>query len=76
MNSYLLNIGIAIDQFINAIFAGEPDEMLSARAWRIRLTNQWLWRVIDVIFFFDKNHCQECFDIERNRKQLPKEYQS
>ena len=74
MSPYLLDIAIAIDQLVNTICNGEPDEMLSARAWRIRFMNRWLYRVIDTIFFFDKNHCQECFDIERNRHQLPDIY--
>lgn len=75
MKRYLLNIAIAIDQLVNAIFNGEPDEMLSARAWRIRIKNRWLRIAIDTLFFFDKNHCQECYEIERKRHQLPEEYQ-
>jgi len=29
--AYLKNIGIAIDQMFNALFAGDPDETLSSR---------------------------------------------
>ena len=54
---------------------GTPDEMLSARAWRLREQHPTLRKVIDGIFFWDKNHCEECYEIEQKRKQLPAEYQ-
>lgn len=73
---------IALDQALNCCIRlekdeatedhfGTPDEMLSARAWRLRseYPNLRLW--IDRIFFWDPNHCEECFYIEAQRKQLP-----
>ncbi len=76
----LRSILIALDQLLNTIIRlddgwGSPDEMLSARAWRLRNEHTLLYKVIDGIFFWDKDHCQECYEIEKLRKQLPKEYQ-
>jgi hypothetical protein len=31
---------------------------------------QW----IDRLFFWDKDHCKECYFIEIERRQLPREY--
>lgn len=77
----LKNIAIGLDQTVNCAIKladgwGMPDEMLSARAWRLRRTHTMLYRVIDGVFFWDANHCQECYQIELDRQQLPKGYQS
>jgi len=70
---------IALDQALNVLIKikgdgyGFADEMLSARAWRLRNSSRlYVW--IDRLFFWDANHCQECYKIELQRKQLPPEY--
>ena len=73
------NALIGLDQALNCLVKlsdgwGTPDEMLSARAWRLREQHPTLRKVIDGIFFWDKNHCEECYEIEQKRKQLPDEY--
>lgn len=70
---------IGLDQTLNTLIwlsdgFGKPDEMLSARAWRLRAQYPSLYKIIDAIFFWDKDHCRECYDIERNREQLPIDY--
>jgi hypothetical protein len=75
----LKNIAISIDQTINCCIKlsdgwGSPDEMLSARAWRLRVQHPGLRLWIDRLFFWDADHCQECYVIERNREQLDVEY--
>lgn len=71
---------IAIDQFMNCLtyLAGDgfgmADEMLSARAWRLRSTHPRMHVWIDRVFFWDADHCEECYWIEVSRKQLPSEY--
>jgi hypothetical protein len=75
------NIGIGVDQTINCVVKlsdgwGTPDEMLSARAWRLREKHPELQLWIDRLFWWDANHCQECYEIERTRKQLVPEYQA
>ena len=76
----LKNIGIGLDQTFNCVVKlsdgwGTPDEMLSARAWRLRDEHPTLRKMIDGLFFWDKNHCEECYEIEKKRKQLPIDYQ-
>lgn len=74
---------IALDQFVNTLVwaegegFGKADETISARAWRLRNRN-WRWgtarKVIDTLFFWDKNHCQTSFESELLRNHLPREY--
>lgn len=67
---------IAIDQFVNACIGGWADETLSCRAWRQReKKRRWkiMRRVIDALFFMQKEHCRQAFESEKNRRHFPPE---
>ncbi len=70
-------IAIAADQFFNTLLGGYADETLSARSWRMQFKKR-RWMVmrilIDVIFFWQDEHCLSAFLSEKNRKHLPSEY--
>ena len=81
--SVLSNVLISLDQTINCLCRidgewGQPDETLSARAWRVRERHPaWpIW--IDRVFFWqkdgEKRHCQMSFESEVIRAHLPREY--
>ena len=56
---YLIKIGDALSQLLNVIFLnGHPNESLSGRAYRVK--SNW-FRIIDTIFWFDKNHCRNAY---------------
>ena len=76
MPKRLEQIPIAFDQLINAIFWGLADETISSRAWRKRDDGKgWsvLRRVIDSLFFWQKDHCESAYLSEKNRFQCPPE---
>ena len=60
--TWALNVLIAFDQFLNAVFFGQPDETLSSRAYRMKMKKQpyWFWVAdfIDVVLWFDPYHCE------------------
>ncbi len=72
---------IAIDQLLNVIFGliifdkSSADETLSSRAYRSHMAGYWYgtlaMRVIDTIFFFDKQgnvkHCELSYWEEQER---------
>ena len=70
----ILQILIAFDQLINTILGGMADETISSRAHRNRHKN-WRWRfmrrLIDGLFFWQKDHCYQSYLAELDRKQLP-----
>lgn len=69
VRAYLLNILISGDQFIGAFIPGSyPDETISARCYR----EQWTWamRIVNAMFF-DRNHCKDAYESERNRRHSP-----
>lgn len=75
--SYFENLAIAFDQLFNALFNGACDETLSARAHRLSIERDrhWPMRFINVIFFWEKDHCKTAYESEKLRRQLPEAYQ-
>lgn len=72
---WLKNILIVLDQAVNVVFfGGYPDETISSRCYRWNRDGKYTlpMKIIDTIFFFDKNHCQESYESEkRNRQNAP-----
>jgi hypothetical protein len=64
MGRYLLNILIAIDQLINAVFGGDPDETISSRAGK---RYPRLAAFINRLFFWQRNHCQASIEPDEGK---------
>ena len=67
---------IAVDQVLNTLAfflpgKGWADESLSARAWRVRDRMPTAYKVIDAIFFWQKDHCEQSYMSEIKRLQSP-----
>jgi hypothetical protein len=55
----LVRIGDALSQLLNAaLLGGHPNESLSGRAWR---TQSVWYKVIDVLLWFDPDHCRNSY---------------
>ncbi len=82
MRRRLLNILIAIDQFIYVLLTlghGSPDETMSAAAYRLWLRDQWGGRyfkpAIDTLFLpIQRDHCKRAYRAEMERRHLPGSY--
>ena len=56
---YLINIFLTLDQMINTLLLGHPDETLSSRLGRSKDNHRYFWvkwlrSIVDRMFFFDK----------------------
>lgn len=73
--TYAKAVLIAVDQLVNALLCGWPDETLSSRAWRWARdgVRKWPRRLIDALFFWESGHCRESYISEREGRQLPPE---
>lgn len=73
--TYGKNLLIAVDQLINSVIGGYCDETLSSRAWRWEKdgVRSWPRRIIDRLFFWEKQHCYQSYISEREGRQLPPE---
>ncbi len=71
---------IALDQLLNTLLGGWPDETLSSRAWRWELAGvrSWPRRLIDSLaaLLGDHNHCRSSWESERTARQLPPEFRT
>lgn len=74
--SYSKNILVAVDQLINAVLKGWPDETLSSRCYRLRRDGVMSWpaNVIDALFFWEEEHCEASYESEKEHRQLPPEF--
>lgn len=63
MNDYLYRVGIALSVLLNVILGGKSNQAFSARNWGWKISGKpnlvWL---IDAIFWFDPNHCQNSWN--------------
>ena len=68
-------VAVALDQLVNALLGGWPDETLSSRAWRWETDGKRAWprKIIDRVFFWEKDHCRESYESELERRQWPPE---
>lgn len=75
MKKWFEQVLIAIDQLVNALLGGWADETMSSYAHRLRIERNILWveRVIDALFFLQKDHCKTAYESERARKHFPPE---
>lgn len=73
--TYARAVLISIDQLVNALLGGWPDETISSRAWRWEQdgTRSWPRKLIDALFFAEKEHCRQSYISEREGRQLPPE---
>lgn len=68
MRLYTLRVLIGLDQFVNTVLGGYPNETLSARAWRrgeLEKNPHWkrFQRAIDVAFDpLHPNHCRGSYE--------------
>jgi hypothetical protein len=73
--SYFKSILIALTQLLNTLLGGYPDESTSSRLWRLHLKGEphgtVLAALVDVVFFWQDDHCRKAYEAERTRYHLP-----
>ena len=68
IRKYLRNLLVAIDQLLNTILGGDPDETISSRLGK---RDWWLGRFICWVFdFFDKNKCEKVREQDEGKDGL------
>ena len=69
---------VALDQLANTVLGGWPDETFSSRAWRWEADGKRAWprKLIDRLFFWEKDHCRQSYESEVTRKQCPMEFRN
>lgn len=76
---YFYKLAIALDKLLNTVLCGYPDETLSSRAYRsavLEIVKKKRWiiahKIINTLFFWQKEHCYHSYLAETERKHSPK----
>lgn len=62
MKLYLRNVLVGIDQMLNAIFGGDPDETMSSRVCRYKDSNKAAYLVYRILNWIQPRHCEESLE--------------
>lgn len=74
---WVLNVLISIDQLVNTIFGGDPDETISSRLGR-NYPNSILAKIVDILFFWQcrnkaiKRHVINAIEIDEGKDAVIK----
>lgn len=69
VRKWLHNVLIGIDQLINAILCGDPDETISSRAYKMAQRGfSWPMQTIDRLF--GPGHCADSEEKDEGRNSL------
>lgn len=76
LKTYIFNILVAVDQLVNTVLAGYPDETLSSRAHRAYVADKpfkFFRYIINAIFWWQVDHCLSAYNYEKRRQDIPPE---
>lgn len=82
MKRYLLNVLVALDQLVSAIFFGDPDETISSRLGKAvrgdygRLQAAFWWpvaKLVDLVFLplDGPDHCRRMIEEDEGARAIP-----
>lgn len=69
MKRWFWNVLIAIDQFFNAIFGGDPDETISSRAGKQVKNSRFAYYLCRALHRIDPEHCQKSIEPDEGETQ-------
>lgn len=68
---YLFNLLIAVDQLVNTVFGGDPDETISSRLGKYH-PKSVLGKTVNTLFFWQKDHIQESIESDEGGNAIDK----
>ena len=66
---YVWNILISIDQLVNTIFGGDPDETISSRAGKRQYEQSWAKHLCKFLNWLDTDHCKLSIEKDEGEDQ-------
>ena len=69
---YFRNLLIAIDQLVNAVFAGDPDETISSRLGKVARSGKrtGAYYFCKFLSLFDDRHCVKSIEEDEGKDQV------
>ncbi len=69
LKKYLKNIFISIDQFLNTLVGGDPDETISSRCHKYK-NNRFCRFICKVLDKIEKDHCKKSVERDEGRHEV------
>jgi hypothetical protein len=66
---FLVNVLLSVDQFVNVLMLGDPDETISSRAGRV-FPDTWWSNLIDHIMFWQTDHCHKAVETGEGKRDI------
>lgn len=69
---YIKNILVSIDQLVNAILGGDPDETISSRLGKYRHKKYvyYIYKLVNFLFFWDNKHCESAIEADEGKDSI------
>jgi len=67
---YIWNILISIDQFVNTLFGGDPDETLSSRMGKNKTNCRVCYFICKLLSLIDKRHCEKSIELDEGKDEI------
>jgi len=66
---------IALDNLVAAVIWGYPGLTISAQfyRWELHGKRSWPRKLVDLIFWFDPDHCRVSYENEANNMRVPRD---
>jgi hypothetical protein len=70
MKGYIWNVLVSLDQLVNTLLLGDPDETISSRMGKYAARGRgWIpCQLCKLLDFFDKNHCSKNIEKDEGNK--------
>lgn len=67
LKKYFWNILISIDQFVNTVFGGDPDETISSRLGKDRDKNWFTTHLSSFLDWFESDHVEKSIEEDEGK---------
>jgi hypothetical protein len=72
--AYIWNVLIALDQLLNTLAGGDPDETISSRADKaMRAGKRWGCVLCKLLSYVQKDHCQKSLEPDAGARAIIKD---
>lgn len=74
IGKYFWNILVSLDQLVNTLLGGDPDETISSRAAKAKLNNKkWGCLLCKLLDRIDPNHCDKYIELDEGKNAVFKQ---
>lgn len=70
LKKYFWNNLIAIDQLVNTVFGGDPDETISSRAGKLQHKRKWAGALCWFLNKLDTRHCEKSIEEDEGKDSV------